>query len=680
MLGCITKEGAMVFSHSRKFRAWVSKKRAHIAAFTLTGLAVVPLAVVGIVTALTDMTPPTITSFSVSTQQVDLDDEPVPVTVSGTVTDNLSGFGTLKMYYTSPSGHQVAEAQTTSSTSTSFEAEVTFPYHAEAGVWTPVATISDASGNIEQYTAEELSGLGFDLDVTASSSTPDTTSPVLTNLEQISSSTLNVENNAEDYVFFATVTDENSSVASVNFRIISPSGRYYLAVECAPTAIEDMYGCQKTVDLYVESGSWPIQVTVSDRAGNSHTYDAADLSNMNFPNKVDVVSVPDTDPVVIDSLNFSPFYVHHEDANPGGVVVTAQGFYSDAFAGVAQANLVYKSQTSTQSFVASGYVEDSNLTQWHYEYIIVTPPYPAEGDWLPELTTLDGIGNEKVYSHADLLALGINLKITIGEGVVTLAAPGNTVTTDTTQSGATAENPVQTAVTTPVAGTVSITPVETTAPAEGFSGYDVIGNQYTIVAPSTTAESPLVFNFTLDASQVVGKNASDIVVFRDGEPVEKCLGSSVAVPDPCETAYATDENGDVTITVLSTHASRWLIGTKQEAAPEFTFQGFKKLDLAPKLNKDQAGSTIPVKFSLGGNYGTDVLAVGSPTSRKVSCTTLAPKTDELAALSADKNLLKVNGNEYYRYDWKTLKGWDDTCREFKLKFTTGETTSVYFKF
>lgn len=671
----------MVFSHSRKFRAWVSKKRVRIVTATLVGLAAVPFVVMGVTRALTDMTPPVVTSFAASTEQVNLDTASVPVTFSGTATDNLSGFGSLKMYYTSPSGHQVVEAEMTSSTPTSFEAQVTFPYHAEAGVWAPTVTVSDLSGNAETYTSSQLSGMGYDLGITATSTTPDTAAPVVTNMEQIYGPDLDLTASSQNYLFFVTVTDENSGVANVNGRIVSPSGKQYVGGDCATTGQPDLYACEAPTGMYLESGTWQFQLSATDVAGNTRVYDPSDFTALNFPHTLNITSTDDTAPVTLESLQFTPFYIHHEDANPGGVVVVAHGVFSDLLAGVQDATLTYRSQASTQMFSTSGYVNNlGGEADRQYEYWIITPPYPAEGDWLPELSTMDGVGNTKVYSNSDLQALGINLKFTIGQGVVTLAAAGNTLTTDTNQTGATEQNPVQAAITTPIPGTVSITPVQTTAPAQGFGGYDVIGNQYTIVAPSTTADSPLVLRFTLDASQMVGLSASDIIIFRDGAPVEKCLGSPVAIPDPCETTYSTDENGDATVTVLSSHASRWVVGAADETAPLFTFQGFKKLDAAPKLNKDQAGSTIPVKFNLGSDYGTEILANGSPSSRKVSCSTLEPKTDELAAVSANKQDLKVNDNGYYRYDWKTLKSWSGTCREFMLKFTTGETASVYFKF
>ena len=61
-------------------------------------------------------------------------------------------------------------------------------------------------------------------------------------------------------------------------------------------------------------------------------------------------------------------------------------------------------------------------------------------------------------------------------------------------------------------------------------------------------------------------------------------------------------------------------------------------------------ATVPVKFSLGGNYGPDVLADGYPQSVQIYCTTLdpiagTPAADERAALGFEAG--------QYKYLWKT---------------------------
>ena len=45
---------------------------------------------------------------------------------------------------------------------------------------------------------------------------------------------------------------------------------------------------------------------------------------------------------------------------------------------------------------------------------------------------------------------------------------------------------------------------------------------------------------------------------------------------------------------------------------------FQPVDPQPTVNVMKAGRTVPVKFSLGGNFGLDVFAVGYPKSRQVA--------------------------------------------------------------
>lgn len=633
------------------------------------------------VRALSDTTPLTIDTMTLSSQSVNLDNGPADVTVSGTVSDNLSGFGWVKMYYRSPSGHQVVEVQTVSHTPTSFEATVTFPLHGEAGQWVPTATFSDASGNTQDYTSQQLADLGLPVAVSATSSNPDTVAPVVSGFQQIYSS-LDVTQTTQDITGNVIVDDDNSGVGSVVIKMISPSGlRFVTLYGEQVSSIKNSYSFANPFPMFSEAGRWVAQVTVTDLAGNTRVYDPADLAGMGFDTSVTITdNIVDTEPAIVESIGFSPLsnpdYV--TDTLPGGAVITAKGMLLDSLSGIRDPMLIYNSQTSQQSTPYNTFVVGTQNPDAEYDFLIATPPYPAQGDWLPELTIIDQIGNTKTYTYLDLLKMGVDMKIHVGDTTVSTAPAGGTVTTDTSNSGTSESAPVQIAVTTPVAGNITMNSVQTAASATDFSGYDIVGNQYTISAPAATAQNPLVLTFTIDASEVNGVNPNDIAIFRDGSPVGKCLGSAVAVPDPCETAVSTDANGNVTVTVNSSHASRWVLGAK---SPMFTFKGFKKPTFGgTTLNTEKAGSTVPVKFSLGGDYGLDVLANSSPSSQEVDCTTLAPKGDLIPAVSANKKDLKYNANDLYRYDWKTLKSWDNTCRQFKLTFTDGETATTYFKF
>jgi hypothetical protein len=55
---------------------------------------------------------------------------------------------------------------------------------------------------------------------------------------------------------------------------------------------------------------------------------------------------------------------------------------------------------------------------------------------------------------------------------------------------------------------------------------------------------------------------------------------------------------------------------------------FQPIDNLPTVNSVKAGQAIPVKFSLGGNYGLNILASGSPASQPIACGSGAP-VDEI---------------------------------------------------
>jgi hypothetical protein len=159
-------------------------------------------------------------------------------------------------------------------------------------------------------------------------------------------------------------------------------------------------------------------------------------------------------------------------------------------------------------------------------------------------------------------------------------AVGGALTTDTSGTGATAQQPLVTTVVVPagVTGdTISI--AQTTSTAVAPTGYSFFGQQVDITAPVATASSPLVLTFRIDPVLAAGRTPSQIEIVR-GEGtatpavVADCLNPSaeVAAPDPCVVVdYAADGSGDIVITVYTSHASHWNFATAGDTtAPTIT--------------------------------------------------------------------------------------------------------------
>jgi hypothetical protein len=103
-----------------------------------------------------------------------------------------------------------------------------------------------------------------------------------------------------------------------------------------------------------------------------------------------------------------------------------------------------------------------------------------------------------------------------------------------------------------------------------------------------------------------------------------------------------------------------------------TFGGFRPpVENAPAVNSVNAGSTVPLKFS--------VVGVGSVLmdSQSVDCTTLVPNGDAPVAIAAPA--LPKKGAEYH-VNWKTDGAWEGTCRRLTLRIPAASDAVAYFSF
>jgi hypothetical protein len=94
-------------------------------------------------------------------------------------------------------------------------------------------------------------------------------------------------------------------------------------------------------------------------------------------------------------------------------------------------------------------------------------------------------------------------------------------------------------------------------------------------------------------------------------------------------------------------------------------------------NSAKANSAVPIKFSLGGDYGLNVIASGYPLSTPVNCTTLAP-TGPSEAIQVTEPLSYQDGQ--YKIVWKTKKPWAGTCRLLEVKLVDNTVHTALFKF
>jgi uncharacterized repeat protein (TIGR01451 family) len=114
----------------------------------------------------------------------------------------------------------------------------------------------------------------------------------------------------------------------------------------------------------------------------------------------------------------------------------------------------------------------------------------------------------------------------------------------------------------------------------------------------------------------------------------------------------------------------------------FPFSGFfQPVDNLPVTNSVNAGRAVPVKFSLGGNQGLNVLAPGYPKSEVIACSSSDAVDGIEETVTAGGSSLSFDpATGHYDYVWKTDKAWAGTCRQLVMKFVDGTIQRANFQF
>jgi hypothetical protein len=203
-------------------------------------------------------------------------------------------------------------------------------------------------------------------------------------------------------------------------------------------------------------------------------------------------------------------------------------------------------------------------------------------------------------------------------------------------------------------------------------------------------------NESAAASVTVQVDADDPFVSLVCPSTPVLLGSTASASwtaADSESGLATPVSGSVSLDTSS-------VGTKSASAPTaednvghsagatcayavvFDFRGFfRPVDNPPTLNVVKAGSGIPVKFSLSGDQGPDVVADGSPVSHGVDCNTSAPLDTVEQTVTAGGSSLSYDAlADQYVYVWKSDKAWAGTCRRLDVTLSDGTRHVAHFKF
>jgi subtilisin family serine protease len=185
------------------------------------------------------------------------------------------------------------------------------------------------------------------------------------------------------------------------------------------------------------------------------------------------------------------------------------------------------------------------------------------------------------------------------------------------------------------------------------------------------------------ANKTHGVNDDD---FELGATSSSGLPVSYSANGPCtvsgRTVHITGV-GDCTITAAQGGGRNFF------AAPDvsrtfrisYPFTGFFQPIDNGITNVANAGSAVPVKFSLGSAAGLAIFAAGYPLSGKSACGIGGAEDPiEQTATPGSSTLTYDPGTGQYHYVWKTDKAWAGTCRALTVKFVDNTVHIAYFRF
>jgi PKD repeat protein len=139
--------------------------------------------------------------------------------------------------------------------------------------------------------------------------------------------------------------------------------------------------------------------------------------------------------------------------------------------------------------------------------------------------------------------------------------------------------------------------------------------------------------------------------------------------------------GAYTATLTVTDSAGFAVSNTLTVNVQYAFTGFfQPVDNLPILNTVKASSAIPVKFSLGGDYGLNIFATGHPSSSIVTCGSTAEDAVEQTVTAGGSSLSYDAVTGQYTYVWKTDKAWANTCRTLVVNLNDGMSYKANFKF
>ena len=393
-----------------------------------------------------DTTPPELVAVNLAPASIDVTSGSAIVTLTATITDDLSGFdyGYFYIYSASRAQYKTVYLGESSRISGSaldgqYETTITFPQFSEAGDWTlDYGYLYDKTTNRQYYYENDLNALGNT--IVSVTSEEDITSPEITGIE-ITPVEIDVSTGDASITLMTSITDDLAAFDYAYFYFYSASNNQYKISYIGNRTSGDSFAgtYQETVTFpqYSEAGDCRIQyIYLYDKGANRWTHYEQDLIDMGLSISFAMIADPqDIQAPMLSGFGFTPEVVN-TILSPASTTFSMN--ITDNLSGFTSGQLRATSPSDGQNhwvYFSSYYQTSGDELNGEYQIAKEFPRYSEFGEWkINYLYLYDKTTNRITYYTQDLDALGFPTTIfmegVIDSGNYVIGADGGTIETD----------------------------------------------------------------------------------------------------------------------------------------------------------------------------------------------------------------------------------------------------------
>jgi uncharacterized repeat protein (TIGR01451 family) len=373
-----------------------------------------------------DTIPPSLIDITIDPNVVDVSDAIQMVNITMSLTDDLSGVqGTVSVPCNFPNGtNYFGGASRISGTSTNGVWRTSIPVSQgmPVGFAKINIVVSDAVGNVRNYSFQDLKNLGFDSDFEiVNSKLRDTIPPSLFSIN-IDPNVVDISDSSQIAMITMSLTDDLSGIkGTVSAACIFPNGTTFFgsAVPVSGTPTNGVWSASIPISLGMPPGFAKINIGIIDAAGNFRNYNSQDLKDLGFDSDFEIVnsSLQDTISPSLFAITVNPEVVDISDSSQ---VVTINMSLTDDLSGVKGTVSVACTFPNGTTYFGSGLLIAGTSTNGEWRAFIPVSFGMPSGFANINIGIVDAVGNMRNYSFQNLRQLGLDHRFEIVNSIFRL--------------------------------------------------------------------------------------------------------------------------------------------------------------------------------------------------------------------------------------------------------------------